>query len=215
MADTLDLLSLADAKRAINRDQNNVDDDADLARHVTLVSRLIDAACGPVVQRTITAEMHDGGTNTIRLRHRPVSSISQVREARSGTVYVLSAATFGSSTDGYFAPTWTKDPGLKSGVLHRRRYTRDWCWEPGENTVEVTYTAGRVANTAAVDEQFADCAAACLRRLWKREAGAWSQSPAFFADNDSDVGSGFYRIAQPIIDEMLWDEKTTPLIGVK
>lgn len=175
--------------------------DTVLALHITTVSRLLDDVCGPVVQRTVTDEVHDGGSRVVVLNRRPVSAVTTVSEVTApGTVTVLTAAAFGSSTDGYYAPAWERDPTLKSGVLHRQRGGSPIPWGPG---VKVSYTAGRYANTAAVDARFADTAGAVLRRLWKRESGTWAQTPSFFEDGDNQAGIGFFRVARPIIDELL------------
>ncbi len=207
MADTLDVLSLADAKLAINMDAATATHNTVLARHITAVSRLIDDACGPVVIRTVTAEVHAGGACSVLLRRRPVTSVSLVREVTSpGNVETLSAAAFGSATDGYYLPPWERDPTLKSGVVKRQSYGSPIPWTRGEHTVEVTYVAGRYATTAAVDARFADAAGAVLRRLWKRESGAWAQAPGIFESADSQADIGFFRVAKPIIEELLFDE---------
>ena len=201
MADTLDILTLPEAKTALNIDALNVDHDDEIAQHVTAISRIIDDECGPVVQRTITAELHDGGGASIVLRHAPVASVTTLREAAGSTITTLTAVGFGETGDGY---------SLKDGVLSRRFGGSVSSWTSG-NALEVTYVAGRYASTAAVDAKFKAAAAAILRRLWKREAGAWAQSPEWFEQlgggNDTPIGSGFFRVAKPIIDEMLPRER--------
>lgn len=213
-ADTLDVIGLTDAKRAISMSTINDDHDGTLERHITTVSRILDDTVGPVVQRTITNEQHAGGRATVRLRHYPVATVTTVEEARGGAASAVTAVAFGATGNGYVAPTWTKDPSLLSGVLHRSGQP---CWYPGVRAVQVTYTAGRYADTDSVDARFVDCAAAILRRLWKRESGTWSQSSDFFESlGDSGAalpGSGFYRVARPIIDDLLWDDVQTRLVG--
>lgn len=207
MADTLDVLSLANAKLAINMDAATVAHDIVLARHITAISRIIDDACGPVVIRAVTAEVHDGGASTVLLRRRPVTSVSLVREVTSpGTIETRAAAAWGSATDGYYLPPWDRDPTLKSGVVRRMGYGSPIPWTCGDDTVEVTYVGGRYATTATVDARFADAAGAVLRRLWKREAGTWATSPEFYENVDPQAGSGFFRVARPIINEMLDEE---------
>lgn len=210
MADTLDLLTLAEGKTAINMSSTNDDHDTKLAQAITAVSRIIDDMCGPVVVRTVTTETHDVSGTTVRLARWPVTSITTVREARAGSISTLSAVAFGATTDGYLAPTWSRDPSLLSGVLHRRRFGGVYAWG---SEVEVTYVAGRYATTSVVDARFKEAAGAVLRRLWKRESGVWAQSAQAFADDDPQAGSGFFRVAKPIIEEMLWDEVQTHLVG--
>jgi hypothetical protein len=203
MADILDILSHAEAVEAVNISD---DQDPELERRVTAVSRIIDAEVGPVVQRTVTAEIHDGGSSAVYLK-APVVSVSLVRYAWGGSISTLSEVTFGASTDGY-------QLDLASGRL-RRRYGGSVSTWGTDSQVEVTYVAGRYADTASVDERFKECAAAVLRRLWKRESATWAQSSAFFEQLDPAGGPqlGFFRIAKPIIDEMLWDELKLPGIA--
>lgn len=204
MADLLDILTPEEGRTAINMPVGNSDHDDEITQQVTAVSRMIDAACGPVVQRTITAEVHDAAS-TLWLRHPPVASVTQVRTASGGTITTLEPVAFGGTTDGY-----TID--LSSGRLSRSYGGSVASWGSGQ--VEVTYVAGRYADTATVDERFKTCAASVLRRLWKREAGTWAQSSDFLADLGSDTPSvGFFRVAKPIIDEMLWDELVLPGIA--
>lgn len=212
MADTLDVLSIDDARVAINIDTE--DHDAEIARQVTAISRIIDRVCGPVVVRTVTGEIHNGGSPTIRLRRYPVTSVTTVNEARYGSVQAVSSLAFGGTGDGYYAPTFTSDPSLLSGELHRRRAGIPLEWWPGRDTVQVTYEAGRYATTAAVDARFAEAAAGVLRRLWKRESGTWAQTASFFDGGDiGGVGLGFFRSVQPVIEELLWDDVQTALVG--
>lgn len=202
MADPLDLLSLDDGKDAINMASTNQDHDAEIARHITTISRIIDDACGPVVVRTVT-EVHEvGGQERIWLNRPPVLSITTVREYASGVVSTLDAVAFGAATDGY---------SLTEGALARRLAGVPYVWG---GAVEVVYEAGRYADTESVDERFADTAAAVLRRLWKREAGTWAQASSIFEGDDAQAGTGFFRVARPIIEEMLHGEIRDPLPGI-
>lgn len=209
MADLLDILNLDEAKRAISMSTGTVQNDDVLASQVTAVSRLIDDNCGPVVQRTITNEYHEGGS-VILLQHVPVASITTLNEAWGGTVNLLSPVAFGSNTtDGYYAPSSLNDPSLLSGSLFRRCGSSSRIWA----AVEVTYVAGRYEDTASVDQRFKECAGAVLRRLWKREAGTWAQSATFFDDNATQYASGFFQVAKPIISEMLWSDMRPPRVA--
>lgn len=212
MADTLDVLSLTDAKAAISMSASNTAHDAELARHITAISRILDDVVGPIVRRTITDEEHVGRRRTVQLRRWPVYSVTSVEEDDRGTVTVLSAAAFGSTTDGYRARKLDRDPTLLSGVLHRRRYGRDALWA---DEVQVTYVAGRYATTAAVDARFAEACASVLRRIWKREAGTWQQSSDVLAQlaggDDLGAGSAFFRAVKPLVEELLFDEVQTHL----
>lgn len=206
MADTLDILTLSEGHTAVNIPSSNTDYDTELAQQITAVSRIIDAECGPVVQRTISAELHAGG-GPVFLRNTPVVSITTVREAAGAGITTHSAVTFGQATSGY-----SLDLHLP-GVLYYNVGGYPYGWTAG-NTVEVTYVAGRYASTAAVDARFKSCAAAILRRLWKRESGTWAQSSDFFVSQDGQVDTvGFFRVAKPIIDDMLRDQRVGPVIA--
>lgn len=214
MADVLDVVTLDEAKRSINMESVTSEQDDILARHITAVSRLIDETCGPVVQRAVGPEIHDGtASGKVFLRRWPVSSIGLVRESRGGVIVTLPPSPFGSLVDGFYAVPYTADPTLLSGTLVRRWGAYDAPWWFGPASIEVTYVAGRVADTDHVDARFKDAAGSILRRLWKREAGTWAQSSDFFVAGDTTAGTGFYRVAQPIIDEMLWADKQ-PLVAV-
>lgn len=205
MADLLDIITFAEAVAAINLAETNTGHDAEIARQVTAVSRIIDAKVGPVVQRTVTGELHDSG-RVVRLRFAPVASVTQVRVASGGAITTLSSVAFGGATDGYRL-------NANLGLLFRQWGGVDGDWDSGSR-VEVTYVAGRYATTAAVDARFKEVAAGVLRRLWKREAGAWAQSAEFFQALDEQGGPtvGFYRVAKPLIDEMI-DDQLPVLVG--
>lgn len=177
-----------------------------VAQQITAISLIGDDLVGPVVRRTVTAERHHGGAVTVLLRRRPVSSVTTVREVSSpGTIDTLSAVAWGGSGDGYQTTTHEQDEALLSGVVRRISAGSDYCWPAGDS-VEVTYVAGRYATTAAVGERYKEAAGAALRRLWKRESGAWAQSADFFAaqiETDTAPGSGFFRAVEPVLTEML------------
>lgn len=209
MADVLDVISLPETKVAINMDATNTTHDAELATHITAVSRIMDRMFGPVVVRTVTAEFHAGGCEDIYLERHPVTSVTTVREVRTaGAITVVAAIGFGSAGDGYFPAKWRLDPALLSGRLSRRLGGVPYYWPTGDQTVEVTYQAGRYATTATVDDRFVTAAGAVMRRLWKRESGIWSQSATVFEDAslDDEANSGFFRVVKPILTELLNDE---------
>ena len=60
MSDTLDLLTLAEGKRAVGVPANTTSKDTQLALYITGVSRAMDDTFGPSVVRTTTGELHDG-----------------------------------------------------------------------------------------------------------------------------------------------------------
>jgi hypothetical protein len=192
MADTLDVLTLAEGHTAINLPSANTDHDTELAQQITAVSAILDAEVGCVVQRAVTDEIHDGGGGSLVTNLWPVSTFTTVTDDLAGTPTAITA---------YRKEPFDRAPALFSG---RIELNNSALFTAGRWNVKVTYTAGRYANTAAVAPRFKTCAASVLRRLWKRESGTWAQSPEFFENFDTQaVNSGFYRVAKPIIDELL------------
>ena len=134
---------------------------------MSAVSAVLDELVGPVVQRTVTGERHAGGVDRVCLRRRPVGSVSSVKVWQSGVSTTLTAETL-STAGGYVAELDPDDPTLLSGVLLRRSSWSTLCWESG--TVEVTYSAGRYADTAAVKgSRFHTAAVLTLKSVWRGE----------------------------------------------
>jgi hypothetical protein len=155
----------------------------------------------PVVQRTVT-EVHDvdGSTSTLFFRQPPVASVTTFKAYTGGALTTYTAETLTSTpTYGYLLDTRLGTVSARSGyantVLPLGR-------------VELVYVAGRYATTATVGGQFKVAAGAILRRLWNREAGAWARGGDPF-----DAASGFFKVAEPVIDEMLWDQRLAPAVA--
>lgn len=178
MADTLDVVTLAEAEADLG-DQ----DDTLLAAYITSVSRLLDKVCGPIVQRTVTSEVHDGGMGTIRLDEWPVASVTTLTEYQGTTAVTLTAeAVTTSPGNGYIAE-------LGTGTIYRRSGKLDWTFYPGRANVVCTYVAGRYASTAAVDSRFKRAALITLRNLWQKEQGMGTVT--FGPDGQPVVGATF------------------------
>lgn len=165
-ADTLDVLAIGEAEKAINVPSGS--HTTELEQAITAVSRRIDEVCGPVVIRAVT-EYHDGGESVIVPRETPVSDVTTLKEWDGSTLTTLTEDAFGSAgnTNGY----WIRRDGADShGVEILRRSSGNAArFVTGE--VELVYDAGRYANTASVDRRFKQAVASILRRLWDREAG--------------------------------------------
>lgn len=212
MADALDVISLAEAKLALNMSADNADHEAELASFVTAVSRRFDELIGPVVTRSVT-EYHDGGYGVVYPRQTPVSSITSVTEWDGTTSTTLTADAFGvaANADGYLleqSGSYAHDAKLvrlSSGSLTS--------FTSGRRSVQLIYVAGRAANTAAVDARIKQTAAMVLQRLWKPHAGAWAQSPDFLENFDANDGAGSFKPFDRIIEGMLADELKPPAIA--
>lgn len=215
MADDLDILTLDEAKTAINMRGSNIDHHDELEQDITAISRLIDSECGPVVQRTVTAEVHAGDLPVVTTRLSPVAAIGTVRESQTGDITTLESSGFGGTISGYFAePYWNGGGTLLSGVIQRRYLGVSGEWPTGAE-VEVTYTAGRYPTTETVDARFKACAAAVLQRFWKGEAGVWAQTAATIYEDATDaaLNPASSTVAKHIIKKMLHDELRMPGIA--
>lgn len=207
MADTYDLLTLVEGYTAINDPTSAAagtgSHDTELATFITAVSRVVVDLCGPVVDQTITSELHDGGKYLIRPRVTPVSSVTSITEYQSTTGQALSAETNASKT----AHDYLLHSDGHHVTIHRRSSNTDRLFPTGRRNVDLAYVAGRAASTATVDAKFKLAASAILRRVWKREGSAWAQSSDYFGSVDDPApGLSFFRAVKPMVDEFLHDE---------
>ena len=192
--DALDLITLTEAKAALNVTTSG--QDTELARVVTAVSRRIDDLCGPVVIRSVTDLIADGGTTHIFLDHYPVAAITSVTEYSDTTATVLTVETNASKpTSGYLLDA-------EMGMIRRRSGGSDTLFPTGRGNVVVVYTAGRYASTAAVDPKFKHAAELYLRHLWTPNQGmapASTAIPTFGVPN--------------VVMDLLADERKAPVIA--
>lgn len=200
MPNDIDILTPDEAVAAVNLNAGRVSPDS-LDMWVTAVSQRIDALCGPVVVREVADEVHDGYCGDIILRSQPVYAVTTVTEYTATTPTTLVAENFPTAVTDY---DYYLDP---SGILRRRSSGYDSVFA---GRVTVTYDAGRYATTAAVDARFKLAAASALRRLWAREAGAWSRADPF---SDDGISPGFFTVIDPVVKEWLGDERLAPVIA--
>lgn len=212
---TLDVLTLAEGKQAVNLTGVSTSD-AELALWITTVSLLLDRHVGPIVVRTVTNEMHDGGgsplfslygfTGVIFLRRFPVTSFTTITEYSGTTATVLTAETnLSKPSASYLAQRYGPDPALYSGRLERRASGSCVPFPAGTGNVVVTYEAGRFSNTGTVDERFKAAARLTLASLWN------SQRPNLAQVGEFEVPmSNWPKFAVPnAVQEMLRDEWQT------
>jgi hypothetical protein len=211
VADTLDVLTLDEAKAAANV-AGVTAYDLELPAWITAVSRRLDDAVGPIVRRTITSDLQDGGEgHEVRTAKYPVTSFNAVTEYQDTTATVLTRETNAlKPSDAYLAEAYDPDPTLFSGRLRRRSGGSDSYYPQGRRNVEITYVAGRYATTASVDELFKLAARLTLLNLWN------SQRPNTASVEEFDVPqSNFPRFAIPnAVRELLkahWQEG--PMVG--
>lgn len=172
MANTLDLLTLAEAKQALNLSGTTAHD-AELPGWITAVSQRLDELVGPVVQRTVTTERHNGGVHRIFLRNHPNTSITSVTEYAGTTGTALAEETNASKpNDAYLVEPYEADPAYLSSIVRRRSSDADTVFAPGRLNVEFTYVAGRFLDTASVAERFKTGARLTLQNLWRSQQEA-------------------------------------------
>lgn len=197
-----DVLTLAEAKAAINV-TGVTTYDSELPAWITGVSELLDRHVGPIVQRAVTDEAHDGASGVIRTRLYPVAAWTSVTEYSGGVATVLTAETnLLQPASSYLAGRYGPDPTLYSGVLWRREAGYAATYATGVGNVVVSYIAGRYANTAAVTELFKRAAALTLQNIWN------AQRPSLAQVGDFEIPqSNWPRFAIPnAVQEMLASE---------
>ena len=168
MADTLDVLTLAEAKTVVGIGPADVSQDAPLAQKITAVSRRLDALCGPIVQRTVTDEVQPGGRPYVLVDRWPVASFTTVTEYAATVAQVLTAEDFDTHPgEGFLPERWSTSTAVYSGKLYRRTSGSAAVFPTGPEAVKVTYVAGRAANTAAVDPIFKEAAGVALKNVWR------------------------------------------------
>lgn len=206
MADILDVITLDEGKAALNITGSGFD--TEVASYITAVSRRIDDLVGPVVNRAVTAELHDGWRNWVRPRYTPVSSVTTVLEYSDTTPTTLAAETpTVHPVDAYLVVT---DRTPHSTMILRRSSGNDRVFVRGRRNVSLTYVAGRYATTAAVDPKFKQGAAKMLSVMWKGDQGGGS------ATFGAPVGEGLIPIVgfsvPRAVTDLLADEMR--LVGV-
>lgn len=204
MADTRDIVTLEEAYDATNNPSAAGHDDR-LARWITGVSRRIDDVFGPVVQHTVASELHDGGRQRIFLTKAPASSITTITEYVSTSGTALSVETNASKP----AAAYLLETVGGLSMVWRRSAGADACFPSGRRNIDVTYVAGRYANTATVDAKFKLAVGGVLRRLWARDAGAWARG----SDPFDQTTPAFFDAFRQSIAEFLADEPRAPVIA--
>jgi hypothetical protein len=196
MSDTYDLLTLSEGKDALGLTANTTDQDTLVASYITTVSRILDINCGPLVQRTITAEKRSGGNNAIPIHFGPAIAISSITEYQGMTAVTLTAETPGTApADGYILDA-------ENGLVYRRSSGEDTYFAFGRNNIQITYTTGRYATTSAVDPRVKRAAGTMLRHLWSIDKGSGN---LMFGEVDAPTPIGFAipnRVREMLAD--LW-----------
>lgn len=208
MSDPLDVMTPAEAHAYLGIGATDTTQDVQLQIYVTTISRRLDALVGPIVERTITNEHHRGGGHSVDLNEYPVASISAVTEYDiNGGAQALTADTVSVKNQfGY----WLDDTVRRPRTVYRRSSGAADKF-PFMGLVEVTYVAGRAADTAHVDVLFQQAASLWLAKVWRHEQGMPSES---FAHSQPASGPAAAVGAVPdALVHLLAEELLSPGIG--
>lgn len=149
-----DILTLVEAKQALNIQATDNVPDSELAQVISAASSFVDSVYGPVVRRSVTKNVV-APSGTIWLEHP--AAITSVTEYVSGTGTVLTAEDFDT------AGTYRLDS--TTGALTRRSSWTDSYWYAHE--LVVVYSSGRYAATADVAPKFKEAAVVALIHFWQ------------------------------------------------
>lgn len=200
---TYDLLTLDEAKAALNIPLADDTFDDEVASYITAVSQRIDDLCGPVVKRSVSEEIHDGSVAVILPDRTPVAAVGSVTEYANGTGTALTAETLTVAGDYVL-----EGGGTHASVLRRRGSFSDRPFSYGK--IVLNYTAGRFDSTAAVSPKFKQAAAKMLTLMWKGDQGAGSAT--FGAEVDSPLLGYGFAIPNAVV-ELLAEEKAPPVLS--
>lgn len=165
MADTLDVLTLAEGRAAIGQDTATTDTaiDTELALYITATSRWLDSVAGAMVSRQIVQCAANTATNTLELT--------------SATEKLLEDLTVGDYVDiGTAADPWSIAANRQVTAVDRDNLTVTIDGAAVTTTTSEGIRRGRWINTAAVDPAVKLAATAHLRWAWAVERGAASRN---------------------------------------
>ncbi len=160
----LPVVGLTDAKAHLGITSTASDDE--LRRFLDAATDMCESYAGRSLRRrTVTAETHDGGSESVLLCWTPVISVTSVTDDGTAVAdYVLES---------------------DSGVLWRDELTGT-PWTTGRRVVSVTYVAGYAAPPADVQQAVLEA----LRHLWTTQRGAMGgRNP--FAGDEYAQGTGW------------------------
>lgn len=179
MSDVLDVLTVEEARGAINAQGENATGWLDLM--TTAVSDALVRECGPIVSTSIV-ERHDGSTPVIVPAQWPILTVTSLIEYQLQNAVTLVEETPGTTpANGYLIDA-------RRGVIMRRAGGLSFVFWYGQQNIVLTYTAGRAANTAAVPAVFKTAAQLTLAHLWDLKSGRGDPQ---FADSDAFTSNKF------------------------
>jgi len=186
VADPLDVCTLEDVKASLGLTDGSFD--AELSANITAVSRMLDKKCGAIVQRTLTAEdlsstwaSAAGSYPLASFKFAPVVTVTTLTMYEGITSTVLTEQTPGT------APSNGYRLDRETGAVFRLKAGIPWPF-PAYSMLVATYSAGRYATTAAVDDRFARAGVLTVVEQWRANKGMGTVT--FGVAGESVISSG-------------------------
>lgn len=195
------IVTLADVKSYLHITSTN--DDSLLTLFINGASASAVYYFGELTSLTVTNEVHDGGYETILLRHTPVLSIQSVTEYVGVTAYTLTSQPEGSTVNNYGYSLDLPEAGL---ITRRSGAGTPMPFLGGPRSVVCSYTAGR----AAVPDDVYLAALEDIRALWDQTQQGGR--PQFGGGEESDWTVGPYHF-YPRLQAMAISSERTPGIA--
>lgn len=184
-----DLISLPDLKDELNIRATDTTLDPKLRRWLRAATSVVENITGPILPYPQT-DYFDGGTTTVVLMARWVSTVNSVAENWAGTDYLLTEQPVGASVNG-FGYTWDRDTNT---IIRRTSGGIPVPFQGGLRTVAVSYTGGLL--TVPEDLQIA---AAELIKHWYRKSQPFRSGP-FGADTGEGEFVGNYLVPNSVLE---------------
>lgn len=190
------LATLPDLKTHLNIPTATTTYDTELTGFLNAATPVLENICGPLVQRTVTNEMHDGGYDNARaiivLRQRPVISVTTITEYLATTAYVLTQVATPALGTTY---SYTFD--VETGSI-TRRMTGGYAYPfPfGSGNILVTYVAGY----AVIPDNVRLAALFQAAHLWQTSQQGGRPGWNSAAGEDGYAPSSSYAIPNRVIE---------------
>ena len=153
-ADLRGLISLQDAKDALNIPATSTSNDDELRLFISAATQVIEYLAGNILSQSVS-DTFDGGYSTVLLTQQPINSVTSVTE------------------NGVTLPASAYSTNLTAGTVSRIIGNTWYAFLPGKQNVTVTYSTGSAIVPASVQ-----LAARELVRHWW-QFGQQGQRPAF------------------------------------
>src|SRR5690554_2414446 len=169
-----DWVTMAEAKEALQIGQNDETRDDLITMAITAFSDRLDDACGPMVERTILDERHNGSfpngrhRRTIELNHSPVKEFIEVIEYQEGSPKELTFQPPGGNIfEAFYSSPTRKEPDVYDGIVSRISNGYEHPFYPGMGNIVFSYEAGRVPSTEDVLPQYKEAFSIALKSWFR------------------------------------------------